>query len=240
MAGWRGTIGVVKPGMGTGSTEEFIRLMPEGVRVIPTVAGIREYNAEGFREALDSYKQRVGELAKLGICDLIHPEGAPPFMVRGFAAEREIVAEWESQYEVPVFTSAMTQTEALRALGVQRLLGFSFFGGPLPDMFSRYFVDAGFEVAGMESMPARSPDWPTPSAEDLYMHIKRAFVRHTGVQGLYFLGSASWRLNDIHQLEEDLGIPVVHPVAARVWYVQKRLLLRQPVAGCGRLLEMMP
>lgn len=240
MAGWRGTIGVVKPGMGTGSTEEFIRLMPEGVRVIPTVAGIREYNAEGFREALDRYKERVAELAGLGICDMIHPEGAPPFMVRGLAAEREIVAEWEAQYKVPVFTSAMTQAEALRALGVQRLLGFSFFGGPLPDMFARYFLDAGFDVAGMETMPTRSPDWPTPSAEDLYTHIKRAFARHSGVQGLYFLGSASWRLKEIHVLEADLGVPVIHPVAARVWYVQKRMLIRQPVAGHGRLLETMP
>lgn len=240
MAGWRGTIGVVKPGLGTGSTEEFIRLMPDGVRVIPTVAGIREYNEGGFREALESYRQRVAELAKLGICDLIHPEGAPPFMVRGLAAEREIVAEWEAEHKVPVFTSGMTQAEALRALGVHRLLGFSFFGGPLADIFARYFTDAGFDVAGMETMPARSPDWPTPSAEDLYTHIKRAFVRHTGVQGIYLLGSASWRLSDIHLLEEDLGIPIVHPVAARVWYVQKRLLLRQAVAGCGRLLETMP
>jgi maleate isomerase len=240
MAGWRGTIGVVKPGMGTGSTEEFIRLMPEGVRVIPTVAGIREYNAEGFRDALDSYKERVAELAGLGICDLIHPEGAPPFMVRGLAAERELVAEWESRYEVPVFTSGMTQAAALRALGVQRLLGYSFFGGTLSDMFTRYFVDAGFDVAGMETMPTRSPDWPTPSAEDLYMHIKRAFVRHSGVQGIYLLGSASWRLADIHILEDDLRIPVVHPVAARVWYVQKRLQLHQPVPGYSRLLEEMP
>jgi maleate cis-trans isomerase len=240
MAGWRGTIGVVKPGLGTGSTEEFIRLMPEGVRVIPTVAGIREYNEEGFRAALDSYKERVAELAKLGMCDLIHPEGAPPFMVHGLAGERRIVAEWEAEHKVPVFTSGMTQAEALRALGVQRLLGFSFFGGPLPEIFARYFIDAGLDVAGMETMPARSPDWPTPSAEDLYMHIKRAYVRHTGVQGLYFLGSASWRLNEIHRLEEDLGIPIVHPVAARVWYVQKRLLIRQPIAGCGRLLEEMP
>ncbi len=72
------------------------------------------------------------------------------------------------------------------------------------------------------------------------MHIKRAFVRYSGVQGIYLLGSASWRLKDIHDIEDDLGIPVVHPVAARVWYVQKRLLLRQPAPGYGRLLETMP
>ena len=32
-------------------------------------------------------------------------------------------------------------------------------------------------------------------------------------------------------------MPVVHPVAARVWYVQKQLRVRQPVQGAGRLLK---
>jgi len=45
---------------------------------------------------------------------------------------------------------------------------------------------------------------------------------------------------DIGPLEEDLGIPVLHPVAIRVWYVQKRLGIHQPLQGVGRLLETMP
>ena len=50
-----------------------------------------------------------------------------------------------------------------------------------------------------------------------------------------------WRCLDIiHLLEEDLQVPVVHPVPARVWAVQKRLHVRQPVKGYGKLLEQMP
>lgn len=41
-------------------------------------------------------------------------------------------------------------------------------------------------------------------------------------------------------VEEDLEVPVVHPVAARVWYVQKQMRIRQPVAGAGRLLAELP
>jgi maleate cis-trans isomerase len=41
-------------------------------------------------------------------------------------------------------------------------------------------------------------------------------------------------------LEQDLGIPVIHPVAARVWYIQKQFHLRQPRKGAGLLLERMP
>ena len=39
---------------------------------------------------------------------------------------------------------------------------------------------------------------------------------------------------------KDLGVPVVHPVAARVWYVQKRLRVRRPLQDAGRLLAELP
>jgi maleate cis-trans isomerase len=241
MAGsWRGTVGVVKPNYTTGSLVEFIRLLPEGINVIPARAGLREYSVEGFRESLDRYKEEVAALAKLGVCDLIHPEGAPPFMVRGLAEERKIVQDWEDQYQVPVFTSGMVQVEALHALEVHRFVGFTFFGGPLPDLFARYFTDAGFDVAGMETLPERPSEWSNVSAEDIYRFIKRAFLKHSGAEGIYLLGSGSWRVRELDALEEDLGVPVFHPVAARIWYIQKQLHIHQPVPGAGRLLEMLP
>lgn len=241
MAGdWRGTIGVIKPGIGTASLVEFIRLLPDGINVIPTFAGIREHTVDGFRDALESYREKIAWLAQLGICDLIHPEGAPPFMVRGRAAEQELVRGWEEQYKVPVFTSSMIQVEGLRAMGAQRFLGFTFYEGALPDHFSSYFADAGLDVAGMETLPARAPAWRHPSAEDLYFHIKKAFRRYSGVQGIYLHGSSSWRLMDVGSLEDDLGVPVLHPIAIRVWAVQKRLGVREPVHGAGRLLATLP
>jgi maleate cis-trans isomerase len=44
----------------------------------------------------------------------------------------------------------------------------------------------------------------------------------------------------IARLEQDLGVPVVQPVAARAWEIQRRLHIRQPVKGYGRLLETLP
>jgi len=41
-------------------------------------------------------------------------------------------------------------------------------------------------------------------------------------------------------VEEDLEVPVIHPVAARVWYGQKQMRIPQPVAGAGRLLAELP
>ena len=44
----------------------------------------------------------------------------------------------------------------------------------------------------------------------------------------------------IQALEEDLGVPVIHPICTRSWEIQRRLNVRQPVKGYGQLLADMP
>jgi maleate cis-trans isomerase len=41
-------------------------------------------------------------------------------------------------------------------------------------------------------------------------------------------------------LEQDLGAPVVQPIAARISEIQRRLHVRQPVKGYGTLPETLP
>ena len=48
------------------------------------------------------------------------------------------------------------------------------------------------------------------------------------------------RLGIIKTLEQDLQVPVVHPVTARVWEFQKRLHVREPRSGYGYMLEALP
>ena len=78
------------------------------------------------------------------------------------------------------------------------------------------------------------------SSEVVYAHVKKAFLKHRKrAQGIYLLGSG-WRvLNIIDTLEEDLGVPVIHPVPARCWEIQRRLSVNQPVKGYGKLLAEM-
>ena len=239
-ANWRGTVGVVKPTYESGSLVEFIRLLPEGVGVIPVYAGIKQHTEQGYLDALETYHERVAELAKIGV-DLMHPEGGPPFMVRGYKSEQEIVRQWEAKYKVPIFTSGMTQAEALRALGIKRFVGCTYYrDNNLNDLFTRYFTDAGFEVLAMEGMDTSPGEAGKLSTAEIYHHLKRSFLKHPGAQAVYLLGSGAWRVVDVVAAEEDIGVPVVHPVAARVWYVQKQLRVRQPLQGVGRLLMELP
>ncbi len=237
---WRGTVGVVKPTYGSGSLVEFIRLLPEGVGCIPMYGGVREHSERGYLAAMENYHLKVAELAQIGV-DLMHPEGGPPFMVRGHKAEQEIVSAWEAQYKVPIFTSGMSQAQALRALGIKKFVGCTYFRDKkMNDIFTRYFTDCGFEVLGMEGMDTSPDEADAVTSEMIYQHLKKSANKFPSAQGIYLLGSGGWGVKDIVTVENDLGIPVVHPVAARVWYVQKLLRIKNPLKGVSRLLEELP
>lgn len=236
---WRGTVGIIKPTLRPGGLEEFIRLLPEGIGVLPLFVNIREGTVQEFQGVLDAYEARVGELAEAGV-DLIHPEGAPPFMLHGRSGEQRIVEGWQARYGVPVVTAGMTQVEAMAALGLKKIVGVTYFSGPINDTFAQYFADAGFEVLAMRGIDVPFTEVGRLASHEVYAHTRKAFLDCPDADGIYMLGSG-WRVLDIIQpLEQDLGVPVVHAIPARVWAIQHRLHVRQPVSGFGRLLAELP
>ncbi len=155
-------------------------------------------------------------------------------MVKGYRGEGEIIAGWEKKYKIPVFTSGTNHIAALKALRIEKFIGVSYLGGSLNATFADYFTDAGFEVLAMEGISVPFEDAGKLSPLQVYSHIKRSFLDHPGAEGIYLLGSA-WRVLDIIEtLERDLRVPVVHPVTARCWEIQKRLSVREPIKGYGR------
>jgi maleate isomerase len=238
---WRGVLGCIKPTMRPGSLEELIRMLPEGIGVVPLYLSIKEGTTDEFKRAITPFEPLVAQLAELG-CDLIHPEGAPPFMLLGYKGEAKLLREWEDKYKVPMFTSGTNHVRALNAFKVKRFVGATYFTGPINDLFSKYFAEAGFDVLGMEGISVPFDRIGQLSSQEVYAHVKRAFLKHReSAEAIYLLGSG-WRvLPVIDPLEQDLGVPVIHPVPARCWEIQRRLSIRQPVKGFGRLLaEMIP
>lgn len=236
---WRGVVGLIRPTYRPGPMEEFIRLLPEGIGVIPLFVGIKEGTEKEFLDVMEIIKEKIAELAKLKV-DLIHPAGAPPFMIRGYKGEEEIVRGLEEKYGIPIITAGMIHVEALRALGVKRIVGVTYFKAELNEKYARYFSEAGFEVLGMEGISVPFEGVGGLSSQEVYAFTKKLYLQHKNAQGIYVLGSG-WRILDIIQiLEQDLQVPVVHPILARIWAIEKRLHVRQPVKGYGRLLEEMP
>src|SRR5256885_14136023 len=114
--GARGIVGLVKPTYRPGSMESFIKLMPEGVGFIPFHAGIRAGNEQEFQEALLVAEKKVARLAELG-ADVGMIMGAPPAMVRGHGADRQIAEPVKKKNGIPVSIGAVAQGEGLPAFG---------------------------------------------------------------------------------------------------------------------------
>ena len=236
---WRGVVGDIKPTHRPGSLEEFIRLLPEGIGVIPLTVGIRSGTEKEFHDVLELYRQKAADLADLGV-NLIHIGGAPPMMVHGFSGEDKIVKELEAKHKVPVSTSGKSQPDAMRALGIKRFVGVTYFNENMNEIFSRYFTEAGFEVAAMEGIDVAFKDVGGLSGEEIYAHTKKAFLKHPDAQAIYMLGSG-WRLlKTVRLLEQDLQVPVIYALACKLWDVQRKFHVREPVKGYGRLLEELP
>ena len=236
---WRGVVGCIKPTMRPGGIEELIRILPDGVCLLPLFLDVRKGTIDEFKRAVDPSEPLVAKLAEAKV-DIIHPEGAPPFMLLGYRGESDVIARWERTYGVPVFTSGSNHVRAMRALGVKKFVGATYFTGPINDVFSRYFTEAGFDVLGMEGLDVLFQDVGQLSPYEVYAHVKRAFLKQPGAEAIYLLGSG-WRVMEmIEELEQDCGVPVIHPITARSWEIQRRLSIRQRVEGYGRLLAEMP
>jgi maleate cis-trans isomerase len=236
---WRGVVGDIKPTYRPGSLEDFIRLLPEGIGVIPLTVGISSGTEKEFRDVLEDYKQKAEQLAKLG-ADLVHIGGAPPMMVHGFHGEDKIVKDLESKIGVPVSTSGKSQIEAMHALGVKNFVGVTYFNDRMNTIFTRYFSEAGITVKAMEGIEVAFKDVGRLSGEEIYKHTKQAFLKHRDAEAIYMLGSG-WRLlKVVRLLEQDLQVPVIYNLATKLWDVQKRFHVREPVKGYGRLLEELP
>ncbi len=236
---WRGIVGMINPTMRPGMTEEVIRLLPEGIGVIPLFLNISRGTTEEFKTVMNAYEQNVALLAEQG-CDVIHPNGAPPFMVQGLEGEKKIVGKWEKKYKTPIFTAPQNHVNALKAIKAKTIVGATYFSGKINDTFAKYFRDAGFTVKSMDGIDVPFNKVQELSSQEVYAHIKKSFLKHKGADAIYMLGSGWRTLDIIATLEQDLQVPVVHPVTARVWEFQKRLHVNEPIRGYGHFLETLP
>lgn len=234
------TVGWISPTDRPGGKETHLDdKLPSNIRVVSLSLNFTRGTEEEFGAAMPAYESKVAELAATK-ADLIIPGGAPPFMLLGFQGEREIIRSWEKKYGIPMFTSGQNHVRALRTLNLHKFVGASYFPQKLNAVFERYFTEAGFRVLGMEGIPVPFGDVPKLQRAQIFDHIKRMFDKHRDAEGVYMLGSAWKTLDIIEELEQALGVPVVHPGPARCWEIQVRLGFREPVRGYGRLLAQMP
>ncbi len=96
------------------------------------------------------------------------------------------------------------------------------------------------KIASMEPMDVPFDQVGQISPNSVYAHIRKLFMQNPGADGIYIQGGG-WRTTGIIELlERDLKVPVVHATVCQSWEIQKRLHVREPVTGFGRLVRELP
>jgi maleate isomerase len=200
---------------------------------------VRRGGLDEFKSAIPAYEAKVAELTRMGV-DVINPSGAPPFMVLGYANEQDLIRKWEETYNTRIFTSGTSHIDAMRALGITRFLGVTYFRGDINRTYAQYFVDAGFQCLAMAGMDVDFDKVPQLPSGEVHRFITETFGAHSEAEAIYMLGPAWHTLDIIEPLERQLGVPVIHALPAQCWDIQRHLDLREPIKGYGRLLAEMP
>jgi maleate isomerase len=235
---WRGMVGIIKPTKGSSSLVELIKMLPDGIGVIPLFNNVRLGKIEEFQAAIPAYEEKIAELAHDQV-DLIHPAGTPPFMLLGYDGERQLIDQWEKRFGIPIFTSATNQVAAMKALKIKKFVGIGYDFDDT-SIVAKYFTAAGFKVLALEKLPGPWEDVGRLSSKDIYYQTKKLFLQHPSAEGIYFQGGKLRILDIVEPLEQDLGVPVIHPGITQCWEIQRRFHVRQPQTGYGRLLAELP
>jgi maleate cis-trans isomerase len=235
---WRGTVGMVRPTRRPGTLEELIRILPEGIGIVPLLLNFKAGSRAEFLESIPLYQRFASELAEQGV-DVIMLTGAPPFMLLGPKKEAELTEAWSKAFDTPVVTDPQMQVRALRAMKIKKFIGASY-SALQNQIVLDYMAAAGFKALSMEPIDVPFDQVAQISVETLYAHVKRLYRRHRDADGIYIQGGGWQTVRVIELLEKDLRIPVVHATICEAWQIHKHLDVRETKPGYGRLLTELP
>jgi maleate isomerase len=235
---WRGVVGMVRPTRRPGTLEELIRILPDGIGIVPLLLNFKAGSKYEFLNSIPLYERFASELAEQGV-DMIMLSGAPPFMLLGQEKEASLTKAWTKKFKAPVLTDPQMQVAALRAMKIKKFIGASY-SALQNKIVLDYMTTAGFKALSMEPIDVPFDQVAQISVETLYAHLKRLYRQHRNADGVYIQGGGWQTVRVVELLEKDLGIPVVHATICQAWQIHKHLDVRETKPGYGRLLSELP
>ena len=237
MYGWRGRIGHIMPSI-LDNDSEWNAILPEGVVMVYATLGVLDHTPEEFNKVLEKYETAVHALAREKAGAIIMG-GSPVLEYKNVEGEDEdLNNKLTESTGVPCTTTRQASNEAMRELGLKRIIVVTPWKDELNQRTKTSLIDAGFEVLCIEGLQIG----PTVQIAELppYANYRLAhdvFSKHPEAEGILIPCARFPSVNNIEKLERDLGVPVVTSTQAMIWWGLRKINLRAPISGFGRLLE---
>lgn len=236
MYGWRARVGHVAPSRGDVLVYEFYRMLPEGFMILNSTGTIRQLVDADFEKQLKRIEEATLDLAENN-CDVIIVGGSPLFTKLGYGSDIEIGRELTAKAGVPVSAGITGEIEALKGLGIKKVVVATPHEDDLNDRMRRFLESSGLEVRRIEGYGIRKnsqiSDLPVHAA---YKIAKKLYRKAPEADGI-FIPCPRWpTIDDVELLEREIGKPVVASSQAYIWHALSLIHVRQPVTGYGRLM----
>jgi arylmalonate decarboxylase len=234
-------IGYVSPDSLVGNGPyEFYRLAPDNVMMLYATVGVYELDASTVERAYEPIDDIMRELRARKV-DLVVQGGVPLPLATGRAFHDRLLARMTEVAEAPATSTVECVVDALRGLGLRRVVVANKWSEPLNRCLAdEFFGPAGIAVAGVSTQVMAPTEFRRMSSEDnldLAYELGRAgLAAQPDADGLY-IGGGSWLATKIvPRLEDEFGKPVVTNSLACAWSLCRRLGEWQPRPGFGTLI----
>lgn len=238
--GVRKRIGVMIPSTNTTCEADFQMTAPQGV----TIHGQRMWitnDAEGeaSMERMNADIESGARYLATARVDVIAYGCTTGSFYKGPGWDKEMLARIERAAGVPAVATSPSAVAALRFFGAKKLSIASPYPQWNNDKLRAYLEAMGFEVLNVDGEPIAAKAGPQgindQDPESVIAFASR--VCRPEAEAL-FCSCTAWRsLEAVEALEKRTGKPVVTSNQATIWAAFRKVGIRQPIYGFGKLLE---
>ncbi|HEV8344271.1 MAG TPA: hypothetical protein VGR30_18110 [Candidatus Binatia bacterium] len=226
-------IGLIIPSSNRLTEPQFHKYAPSGVGIHVT----RLRMTGPFHKPLGALKQSIADAAgtlsdaKPGII-VFHCTASS--MEEGLSGEAGVVEWIRGASDCPAITTGLAIAEALKHLGVKKLVLLSPYVKTTNEHEVRYLGEAGFEVIHELGLGLKGSDEYIAVTPQQWRDI--AWENRRPDADGYLLSCTNTRMIEvIEELERRLGKPVITSNQATLWACLKKLRWTASPAGLGRL-----
>ena len=233
----RATIGLVVVSASRVSELRYPRAVPDVGFLTSRMMLGGDHGLEALLEMEKNSSRAVEELASAGVDSIAYcctVSGAQ----RGMEKDREFCEQMEREFGAPTTSTMLAAAEALRHLGIRRVVLTSPYPHSYHEAESRYLAEAGIETVAESGMGFETAaEFAAVSPDEIFRFALDAWGRSGGdADGLFVSCMNFDAMAAAQSLEDAIGKPVVTSHSATLWRALSLAGIEEPVAGYGRLL----
>jgi maleate cis-trans isomerase len=211
-------------------------MLPDGFMILNSTGTIRQLVDADFERQLERIEEAAADLVD-NKCDSIIIGGSPLFTKLGHGSDVEMGKKLTAKFAVPVSPGITGEIEALKALGLRKLVVATPHEDTLNQRMKAFLESSGFDVLKIQGYGVRkNADLTDMDVHSAYKIAKRLYEQAPEADGV-FVPCPRWpTITDVDLLEREIGKPVVTSCQAYIWHALKLAKVKQEVNGFGRLM----